>query len=513
MNYFDSLIYKTTTYRIREKFPKVMIFRKDDPYGNSYLCININPKFPEKRKEYGFSKSFREFLIQNGRLLFGCRPVNPFTWDALSDLIYNTEKEMTISKIEKYNVNTRNTIKRAQTLIAEGKLILGNRTEDSFDILLQIDEQNRSYRFLSDNDPNTHLIKLDPETELVNEKEYAINSLPPLLKFKVIRTLCPGLKIETAKLIAGFETDINDPEDPYGKEYLNFLYKKLNIKPLDIVFDVFDCIQIGDYANDPMRHLRLTDGREFGYRKKLDALGKPDIEIIKFEDYLERRNEIIDDYKNILMTVYAETGAGPAEALKYINEKKTVDGPVIFKDTNKTIVEIKKDHLAEPLRDLSSSMQNSMDNIPLYEHYSINCFTTAHTQTFNVIIKSFDHTAKIMIDIKTLSINKTEYFYKKRPIEHIPADMQVLVDKVFQLLGGANKYPGYRKYKLEQNEHIEFVKELITTDAIIEVYKVKEQPIELYIDFFENSVKVRSSLGQENILEILKEYQIDTLIS
>ena len=394
--YFGSIPLKITVHTVKEHFPDCKIFYSETPDGKF-----INFKFTtEDRKEYKLSEENKQYSFVNNHLILNNGPINPFKYDKLDALIEETELKTDVFYKRECFGKIMKALDSCQQFKNTAEIEVGNFIDkNNFDIKFILNEQKRAYH-VGDND-DVHLQKIDPETELKNSQTIRLKELPNNIQFKILKTTHPGLLTEATKFISGFEKDENleSVTDLYVKTWRKPIYKQMGIDAFDVLSDTTDSILVGDFVNNPMRHLVLFDGKEFAYSEKPLA-------IIPYEEYLEKRNEILNNYKRDVMRVCKETGILPQKAIEKLNvyENKNANC-FIFDDVDNVILEIKEEILKDPFLNVVEKVNRFINLNNTYDGFKANIRKLKENTIRKIDVNENGMTCKIDIDLENLLVS------------------------------------------------------------------------------------------------------------
>lgn len=495
MHYFDSPQYRAVRRAVKTHFPEITIIEKKDIFDADAVGF---AKKAGVASEKTFSVPYREFSVKNNHLLFGAAQADPFSWDELNKLIYETEKNMEEIKQRNYNLNTRSTIEKARNLLDQNLKVKKDPKTGNIDFEVEKDEEVRQYRFIPAEHKNKHLIKLNGEN-FEESEQVKLFLLPSLLRFKLIRTLYPGLKPEAVDIIAGIDEKNKDPEIPYMRAEHKELYEAFSLRPLDIVYDVYDIFRVGEFADFPARILCLTNGRVYAWRNVLDVLGREKREVVEFEKYEGKKEEIINAYKNQLLEVFDATGLNPSDAIFYLNSR--TDGSFLFKTTSEAVENIRIEQLNDPLF-LFKKRTRRLISYDADSELSIGFMCKSDKETV-VILKYRKYTVKLTVDLLSASISKKETLLRGKEIEKIPNRLVTVSEKIEKILEANKNTVGYKKFLFDKKDFIEFEKYESKDGTVFAIYKAKDEDVQLSVDFFAGTLKL--SGGTSETLKAISE--------
>lgn len=357
MKYFSmpsDPVIKTIIYTVMQKYPECKVFYKPDEEDTPFIEIRFFEKDRQKNHLYTAQRKYR---IINGHIFIGNGFVNPFEYDELARLIEQTELDMAVKDKRRIYVNTRAAINKAVDFFNNTKVIIGNATGSACDIELMHNDVMRYYKYVDNDD--SHLEKYPSEITFgPDAKGYSMGTLDSKISYKIIRTVFPGLKVEAAEYICGIrdgKEDWKSPEDAYFFDSMNMVYATFQLRPLDIVYDEFDCIAIDEYADEPMRHMILTDGREFAYR--IDKIKEPVLE--DWDKYFKKRSDLISDYMIRAVKVCKEAGISLNLAIEMLNESDSKT-KLVFKKYEDVVQDVIKKMFDDPFYGLNEKVIRSV---------------------------------------------------------------------------------------------------------------------------------------------------------
>lgn len=394
--YFGSIPLKITVHTVKENFPDCKVFYSETPDGKF-----VNFKFTtEDRKEYKLSEENKQYSFVNDHLILNNGPINPFKYDKLDALIEETELKTDVFYKRECFGKIMKALDSCQQFKNTAEIEVGNFIDkNNFDIKFILNEQKRAYH-VGDND-DVHLQKIDPETELKNSQTIRLKELPNNVQFKILKTTHPGLLTEATKFISEFEKDENleSVTDLYVKTWRKTIYKQMGIDAFDVLSDTTDSILVGDFVNNPMRHLVLFDGKEFAYSEKPLA-------IIPYEEYLEKRNEFLNNYKRDVMRVCKETGILPQKAIEKLNvyENKNANC-FIFDNVDNVILEIKEEILKDPFLNVVEKVNRFINLNNTYDGFKANIRKLKENTIRKIDVNENGMTCKIDIDLENLLVS------------------------------------------------------------------------------------------------------------
>lgn len=348
--YFGSYSLQNTIRKVKENFPEcVVLFKEDD---GKYVTFKFDP---ETRKKYKLSETIRTYQFLNNHLILSNGCIDPFKYDKLDELIETTELQYDINKQKDSIEKIVKALNSCQEFHDTAMIDVGNQHGKMFDIRLTLNEIPRYYH-VDMTASNVHLQKLNNDTVLNNLRSFKLSKLPSDLQYKILKTTHPGLKTIATEYISGLRDDKahwTSSVEAYVKPWKKDVYEQMGISPFDVLADVSESRLVGKFVNDPKRHLILYDGSEYVYSEM-------PLEIMPYEDYKKERNMILNQYKQDIMFVCKETGIMPQEAIDVLNIYNKKIGPMIFKDKNEAVNEIKINNLKEPLLRIINRLNRSI---------------------------------------------------------------------------------------------------------------------------------------------------------
>lgn len=415
-------IIKTVTYMLRHEFPEAKVGYKNDFDGNPIITVSMTE---EERKKYKLSEAIREFPIMNNRIT-GTKRVNPFEFDSMIQKIEDLETNMEINKRKKVCENTRAALLAAQSFYDTKKIIVVDKEGDKI-ISFVLNGIRRFYS--TDLKLTSHLKKLE-EADLTAGREIPIKNLSNELCFAIIHTAFPGLKVAAVEYIVGMregKEEWLDVENAYAKEYQKGIYQKFGVRPLDVIYEAYDIIQVGKYANEPVRRLVLLNGTDIVYRTTKDWVGNESIETMSYEEYLKDRDEIINEYKKDIVYVCRQTGSLPAIIIDEINVAEDTNNGYLLMDKAEAVKKITINKLKNPIWDIEKKIDKVI-KLRKYEDTVSVRFKESKSDpgNINIAINENGTGIKAVIDIINHSItdpyiesirgNKKEVSEKRYPV-------------------------------------------------------------------------------------------------
>lgn len=498
--YFESIPLKITVHTVKSNFPDCKVFYGEDTNGKF-----INFKFTtEDRKEYKLSEENKKYWFVNGHLILNNGPINPFKYDKLDALIEETElktdvnyKRECFGKIMKALENCLNF--HETTNVEVGNFIDNN----NFDIKFTLNGDLRAYH-IGDN-LDIHLQKIDVNTELKDNQVIKLKDLPNYIQFRILKTTHPGLLTDVTKFISGFEKneEVETVTDFYVKTWRKTIYKQMGIDAFDVLSDTTDSILVGDFVNNPMRHLVLFDGKEFAYSEKPLA-------IIPYEEYLEKRNEILNNYKRDVMRVCKETGILPQKAIEKLNvyENKNANC-FIFDDADNVILEIKEEILKDPFLNVVEKVNRFINLNNTYDGFKANIRKLKDSTIRKIDVNENGMTCKIDIDLKNLLVSDpyTQISgIRKEKITNKKATLtKLFIEKLTEEFEKLKNTVEYKTYLFGLNlAELGFNNENIIKDKDIKKVFYRNHEF-IIINPYKEEIEINVISDQEKIKKIFKE--------
>ena len=484
--YFGSFSLQNTIRKVKENYPECKIQFKEDVEGKQ-----VTFRFTaEDRKKYGLSEAIRTYTFLNGHLILSNGSVDPFKYDKLDDLIETSELEYDIARRRDSVEKIEAALYSCQEFHDTANVKIGNQTgSGKCDIKLVLNETERAYQ-MDTIAGDIHLKKLDPNIELKNEMEYKLSELPSSIKYKILKTTHPGLLTVATEYISGLRDNKKNwksAADAYVKSYRKDTYERIGISPFEVLADVSESRLVGKFAENPMRHLVLTNGMEYAYREN-------PLELIPYEEYRLERNQILNSYKRDVMRVCKETGVIAPKAIELMNMYTGKLGPVIFCEADKAICSIRMERLGEPLLGVINKINRAMK---LYSHESGFLASLRKAKNYDDVrridINENGNITRVDVDILSLSVSnpyimsighkKTEYTELNRfPLTK--SFIETLKNEVEKM----KEKPEYKAYKFTKElEKYGFSEGIIECDDEWNIYKYYYFPdlkskYNLYID-------------------------------
>ena len=498
--YFGSIPLKITVHTVKSNFPDCKVFYGEDTNGKF-----INFKFTtEDRKEYKLSEENKKYWFVNGHLILNNGPINPFKYDKLDALIEETElktdvfyKRECFGKIMKALDSCLNF--HETTDVEVGNFINNN----NFDIKFTLNGDLRAYHIGDSLD--IHLQKIDVNTELKDSQIIKLKDLPNYIQFRILKTTHPGLLTDATKFISGFEKneEVETVTDFYVKTWRKSIYKQMGIDAFDVLSDTTDSILVGDFVNNPMRHLVLFDGKEFAYSEKPLA-------IIPYEEYLEKRNEILTNYKRDVMKVCKETGILPQKAIEKLNvyENKNANC-FIFNDVDNVILEIKEEILKDPFLNVVEKVNRFINLNNTYDGFKANIRKLKDSTIRKIDVNENGMTCKIDIDLKNLLVSDpyTQISgIRKEKITNKKATLtKLFIEKLTEEFEKLKNTVEYKTYLFGLNlAELGFNNENIIKDKDIKKVFYRNHEF-IIINPYKEEIEINVISDQEKIKKIFKE--------
>lgn len=407
--YFGSYSLKYTIRKVKEAFPECKIFFYQDE-----ITKTVTFDFaPETRKKYKLSEGVRTYHFLNGHLILSNGPIDPFKYDALDKLIECSELECDVNWQKECVIKIRTAIQNCIDFYDTAIIHFGNKKGSEYDIKFILNDVERAYHISLASD-DVHMQKIDLETELENETAYPLNKLGSKVIYKILKTTHPGLRTAATEYISGIRTDKKTwktAEEAYFKPWKKSTYGLFGISPLDVLADVTESRLVGELVENPMRRLILIDESEYAYRET-------PLEVIPYDEYRKKRDTILNQYKMDIMKVCKETGVIPPYAIEVMNTYKgKLPGPIILKNADEAIQEIKTAQIQNPLNDIINKINRA---IKLYNHKI----------SFTSYVRKGDNTSHI----KKIDINETG------TVTRIDLNMiDLSLSKPYKMIGGLKK--------------------------------------------------------------------------
>jgi hypothetical protein len=498
--YFGSIPLKITVHTVKSNFPDCKVFYGEDTNGKF-----INFKFTtEDRKEYKLSEENKKYWFVNGHLILNNGPINPFKYDKLDALIEETElktdvfyKRECFGKIMKALDSCLNF--HETTDVEVGNFIDNN----NFDIKFTLNGDLRAYHIGDSLD--IHLQKIDVNTELKDSQIIKLKDLPNYIQFRILKTTHPGLLTDATKFISGFEKneEVETVTDFYVKTWRKSIYKQMGIDAFDVLSDTTDSILVGDFVNNPMRHLVLFDGKEFAYSEKPLA-------IIPYEEYLEKRNEILNNYKRDVMKVCKETGILHQKAIEKLNvyENKNANC-FIFNDVDNVILEIKEEILKDPFLNVVEKVNRFINLNNTYDGFKANIRKLKDSTIRKIDVNENGMTCKIDIDLKNLLVSDpyTQISgIRKEKITNKKATLtKLFIEKLTEEFEKLKNTVEYKTYLFGLNlAELGFNNENIIKDKDIKKVFYRNHEF-IIINPYKEEIEINVISDQEKIKKIFKE--------
>lgn len=498
--YFGSIPLKITVHTVKSNFPDCKVFYGEDTNGKF-----INFKFTtEDRKEYKLSEENKKYWFVNGHLILNNGPINPFKYDKLDALIEETElktdvfyKRECFGKIMKALDSCLNF--HETTDVEVGNFINNN----NFDIKFTLNGDLRAYHIGDSLD--IHLQKIDVNTELKDSQIIKLKDLPNYIQFRILKTTHPGLLTDATKFISGFEKneEVETVTDFYVKTWRKSIYKQMGIDAFDVLSDTTDSILVGDFVNNPMRHLVLFDGKEFAYSEKPLA-------IIPYEEYLEKRNEILNNYKRDVMKVCKETGILPQKAIEKLNvyENKNANC-FIFNDVDNVILEIKEEILKDPFLNVVEKVNRFINLNNTYDGFKANIRKLKDSTIRKIDVNENGMTCKIDIDLKNLLVSdpytQISGIRKEKITNKKATFTKLFIEKLTEEFEKLKNTVEYKTYLFGLNlAELGFNNENIIKDKDIKKVFYRNHEF-IIINPYKEEIEINVISDQEKIKKIFKE--------
>lgn len=363
--YFGSFALQNTARKVKEVFPECRIFYNETETGKE-----VSFKFDsENRKKYKLSEGYRTYSFLNGHLILSNGPMDPFKYDALDSLIEASELQHEVNRQRESVMKIRNAIEGCVDFFNSAVIKFGNRNGSEYDVKFELNGTMRAYRMDLESD-SVHMDKIDPDVELAGEQEYKLSKLGPKIVYKVLKTSHPGLKTSATEYISGMREDKSlwkSAEDAYIKPWRKEVYEALGIRPLDVLSDIKESLLVGEFVDNPMRHLILFAGMkseepemvEFSYRDV-------PLEAVPYSEYKAKRDKILKQYKLAVMRVCRETGVIASKAIEVMNAYRgKPQGPVVLRPSDEAIREIRMAILKDPAAEVVNKIVRA---IKLHNH-------------------------------------------------------------------------------------------------------------------------------------------------
>lgn len=467
--YFGSFSLQHTIRKVKEAYPECKISYKNDGEEKS-----VTFRFtPEERKSYGLSEGVKTYRFLNNHLILSNGNMDPFKYDRLDSLIENTELEYDVARQKSSTEKIKTALNSCQEFHDTAKIVIGNVTESgSFDVKLELNGTVRAYHVDMES-KDVHLQKLDPDSEFENIQGYALSSLSPEIKYRILKTTHPGLLTVATEYISGLRSDKTDwrsPVDAYVKPWKKNVYEEMGISPFDVMADVSESRLVGRFVDYPMRHLVLSDGSEYAY-------GENPLEVMPYSEYKRERDNILNEYKKSIMMVCRETGVIPQKAIEIMNVYTDKMGPVVLCSPEEAITQIRMERLSDPL---SGVIQKINRAIKLYNHdrgFLASLRKPREDQDIRRIdINENGSITRVDVDIMTLSVSKPYVMgvgHKRVEFEdlsHLPLTV-AFIDTLATEVMKIKDRPEYKTYVFTKKlSDLKFEKEDITTDSDNEIY-------------------------------------------
>lgn len=384
---------------VRKRFPEIEYSLGKDTYGN-FVVFKATP---EIRNKYKLNEENRIYRFDNKHLILNNGFINPFKYDKLDAFIENLEREIVVTHKRKQIEKIKMVLNKCESFYEIAMIDIANLTgENECDLSFELNNILRLYHL---HDDLEKLEKINDEIKLDNIHRLPLKKLPLKIQFKILRTAFPGIKVEVIKYLIGIERPdyINQLSDFYVPKYKVDFYKKIKINPFDVLLDTRDTVCVGEFEENPRRYLVLYDQRIFAYT--LDP-----ISIIPYNDYINRKKEIIKEYQDILLEINKETKIGIESILKRVNSSKK-ENVFVFRDKEKVIEEIKQEIKENPLNFVIEKIKRFIDLNYKNSFFSIEMRKKLSDNSYIIDFNERGFTSKISIDKDTYEISN---LYKNR---------------------------------------------------------------------------------------------------
>ncbi|WP_097006553.1 hypothetical protein [Lacrimispora amygdalina] len=504
--YFGSFSLQNTIHYVKKAFPECKVsFNEDD--NQKSVSIKFDP---ENRKRYKLSEGFRTYLFLNEHLILSNGAIDPFKYDALDALIENTELQYDVDKQRESVNKIRTALDGCMRFFEDAIINFGNKNGKEYDIKFVLNDVERAYH-LNLGSESVHMEKLNPEIILNGEQEYKLSKLNPKIIYKILKTTHPGLRTSATEFISGLrddKTNWKSVEDAYIKPWKKETYEAFGISPFDVLADVTESRLVGEFVNGPMRRLVLIDGSQYAYRDT-------PLEVIPYTEYKERRDMILKKYKEGIMNVCKNTGVITPRAIEIMNiYTGKIPGPVILKEPNEAIREIRIARLENPLAEIISKINRA---IKLHNH--IIGFTALIRKPYVVEeIKKIDINengtiTKIEINMIDLSVSKPYVMTsgrKKIEVNNLKKlkltglFIDALKEEIIKMLDK----PEYKLYLFIHEINKIGLKEgkiICDDDSIFKLFEIGK--LIIYFDPYKNEISVSNAEIIKSDPEIYKKYK------
>lgn len=496
--YFGSFSLQNTIRKVKEEYPECRISFKDDGEGKQ-----VTFRFtPDDRKRYGLSEGIRTYLFLNNHLILSNGSMDPFKYDRLDKLIEMSELEYDVSKRRSSIEKIKKALNSCEEFHDHASVLIGNNHGAGiFDIKLELNDSVRVYHVDKSSD-DVHLKKDDPEKEFLNAKEFQLSSLPPELKYKILKTTHPGLLTSATEYISGLRKDKGSWKsavDAYVKPWKKETYENLGISPFDVLADVSESRVVGKFVDRPMRRLILIDGSEYAYSEN-------PLEVIPYTEYESERNAILNGYKRDVMMVCKETGVIPQRAIELMNVYVGKTGPVILCQPEKAIQEIRIERLSEPLLGVIQKINRTAK---LHNHGGGFLASLRKSKNYDDVrridVNENGNMTRIDVDIMTLAVsapytmNNGHKRTELSDLTYLPLTksfietLRLEVDKI-------RERTEYKVYKLTKElEKLGLKEGAVITDDEYNVYKtytLNDTPYSIWVDPY------NGSMGSDDLREL-----------
>ena len=503
--YFKNPVVRVIFYTIRKEFPGCIIGFHEDPNGIGIMSFSFTN---EQRKEYKLSENYREFSLLNDRLT-GNTPLNPFSFDPLTKRISDIELDMDVEKKKKYSINTRRAIESASEFIETAYINTGSFSKGTY-ISFDLNDEKRFY-YRPNDEQRSHLIKITEDIDISDTALVRFSDLEPSLKFEIIHTAFPGINVKAVEYLCGIRGDKpywKDAEEAYKKEYHKKLYEKLNLRPLDIVYDANDIICVGEFAENKMRRLVLVNGDSYAYNFTRNWVGEEVLNIKPFEEYEKERDEIINSYKKDIMYVYRMTGIVPAIAIDLMNKSKD-PGSFVLMNKDEAVRMIRLENLKDPLNAINNKLNKLIIAENKQNSISINFRGELDGMQRKGMVNLYGKQIKVDVDLEKLTVSDpyTGGMGLEKPFEIKDEFGKTLFGSLRSAVSGLKDSDEYKcflfTYRLKEQgiEHRETAGE----NKIEYIFSLGNIP--LYFDPYEKTLSMGNGEmtdGENDLLEYVK---------
>ena len=499
--YFGSFSLQHTIRTVKEHFPECQVVFKNDDTEKS-----VTFRFsPDDRKKYSLSEGVRTYSFLNGHLILSNGCMDPFKYDKLDELIESTELEYDVNRQRSSIEKITKALNSCQTFHDTARVLIGNQdTNGAFDIKLELNDIPRAYRMTGANG-DVHLLKIDPETELTNPKEYALSDLPSSIQYKILKTTHPGLLTVATEYISGIRNDKADWKsvvDAYVRPWKKATYEAMGISPFDVLADVSESRLVGKFVDTPMRHLVLIDGSEYAYAEN-------PLHVEEYSAYRSERDSILNTYKMNVMRVCKETGVIPQRVIELMNIYTGKTGPVVLCSPEEAIKQIRMERLSDPLSGLIQKINRA---IKLYNQdggFLASLRKPKGDQDIRKIdVNENGNITRIDVDVLNLTVSKPYIMgvgHKRvefDDISHLPLTLS-FIDTLKAEVEKIRIRPEYKTYVLSRRlESLNFRKGDVMIDDEAQVYVTYFLPNSTYMVWIN---PYTNELGSNDLPEIQKD--------